>query len=50
MEEGKLIGQDSEGDKCDQILRWRFNFARRNSISLQQEKIKGEDERNRTEF
>lgn len=40
MEEGKLIGQDSDVDKCDQILRWRFNFTRRNSISLQQEKNK----------
>lgn len=49
MEAGKLIEQESGGDKYDQILRSRFNFTRRNSISLQQEEIKGEDGKNRAE-
>ena len=28
----KLIWQDSGGDKCVQILRWRLDFTRTNSI------------------
>lgn len=50
MEEGKLIGQDSDVDKCDQILRWRFNFTGEILFLCNKKKIKWEDGRNRTEF